>query len=142
MEPWIVWGILALVFGIIEASTINLISIWFMVSALVTMLCSLADISVTAQIVLFAIVTIILLVATRPLIKKFNSSKSEPLNADRCIGKTAVVIEAIDNIQSTGQVKVDGQIWSAVSASGEPIEQGKYVTIERIEGVKLYVSNK
>lgn len=140
IQPWIVWGIMIIVFGIIEATTTNLIAIWFMASSLITMICALAGVPLQGQIVIFAIATVVLLIATRPFVKRFTNGETEPLNADRCIGQQAVVIEAIDNMQAKGQVKVGGVVWSARSLSGEPIPDGETVTIEKIEGVKVFVT--
>jgi len=80
-----------------------------------------------------------MLLITRPLVKKKLIVKSESTNADRCIGKTATVTEDIDNINATGQVKVDGQIWTARSINSSIIKKGTNVTVEKIDGVKLIV---
>ena len=79
---------------------------------------------------------------TRPLVKKYVNSRSQPTNADMVIGKEALVTEAIDNVESAGAVAVGGKVWTARSENGEPIEVGSIVTVLRIEGVKLIVSAK
>ena len=91
---------------------------------------------------MFVAVSAITLILTRPLIKKHLKSKNEPTNADRVIGQTGVVIEKIDNVSAVGQVKVDGQIWSARCIEDTVIDEGKQVEIKRIDGVKLMVAEK
>lgn len=136
------WIILAVVLGIIEAGTVNLVTIWFAVGALAAFITSLITESFLIQLSVFTVVSVICLVITRPLIKKFVREKSVPTNADRIIGAEAVVTENIDEISGTGQIKVMGQIWSARTENGEPIEKGKSVIIRRIEGVRAVVEKK
>ncbi len=136
------WIILAVVLGIIEAGTVNLVTIWFAVGALAAFITSLITESFLIQLSVFTVVSVICLVITRPLIKKFVREKSVPTNADRIIGAEAVVTENIDEISGTGPIKVMGQIWSARTENGEPIEKGKSVIIRRIEGVRAVVEKK
>ena len=79
---------------------------------------------------------------TRPIVRKKLNTKIQPTNLDRCIGEQALVIEDIDNSKTQGQVKVDGKIWMARSENGENISKNSVVTVEKIEGAKLIVSNK
>ena len=94
------------------------------------------------QIVLFFVVSIAALAATRPLVQKMLHRDETPTNADRVIGQTAVVTEAIDNIEGKGQVNISGQIWSARSQEGVSIPVGTEVKVLRIEGVKVFVTLK
>jgi membrane protein implicated in regulation of membrane protease activity len=92
------------------------------------------------QFVVFAVVSLVLLIATRPLVRKLRGNvKIIPTNADRCIGQSAVVIEDIDDTSGKGQVKVAGNVWSALSSDGSSIEKGRDVTVLEIKGVKLVV---
>ena len=91
---------------------------------------------------MFVVVSAIALLVTRPLVKRLKRRGAEPTNADRYIGKTAVVVERIDNENATGLVKVDNQKWTARSVDGSPIEEGMTVTVAAIEGVKLMVALK
>ena len=100
-------------FGIFESLTAQLVSVWFVIGAVAALVSSLAGAEFYVQIIVFIAVSVLMLLITRPLVKKKLIVKSEPTNADRCIGKTATVTEDIDNINATGQVKVDGQIWTA-----------------------------
>lgn len=135
----IVWIALLVFFVIIEAATAQLVTIWFAAGALVSLIAALLHAPIWLQAVLFFVVSGITLAATRPLVKKLTKKQESRLNADRCIGQTAVVTEAVDNLAGKGMVKADGKDWSARSADGSIIPEGTYVTIEKIEGVKLIV---
>ena len=91
------------------------------------------------QVVLFLSVSAITLAATRPLVRKM-SAKAVPTNLDRAIGSAARVTEEIDNDAGTGAVYVDGKTWSARSSDGSPIPVGAKVVVDRMEGVKLFVT--
>ena len=135
----VIWVIALILFAIIEAATVQLVSVWFAVGALAALIADLLGANVTVQFVAFLVVSIICFIVTRPLVKKFSASKIQSTNADRCIGETAVVVEAIDNVNAKGQVKVNGNIWSARSENDEVIAEGEKVTVLKIEGVKLIV---
>ena len=91
------------------------------------------------QIGLFLVVSVLCLLAVRPLAKKFINNKVQPTNADRILGTEAQVTENIDNIQGKGAVTIGGVAWSARSEDGTPIPAGSLVRILRIEGVKVFV---
>lgn len=133
-----VWlGILILAI-IAEAVTAGLVSIWFVPSALAAMILALCNVPVYLQVTVFLGLSIILLIFSRTIWKKYTSFKPvEPTNADALIGQIGIVTEAINNIDASGEVKVNGQHWSARSQNGVPIEKDKHVRILSIEGVKL-----
>lgn len=133
---WIFWLMLVIILSIIEIATVNLLTIWFVISGIVAMILSffIKDVAVVSTV--FAILGIILLLITRPLVKKFAKSKDENINLGRVIGKTGIVTEEIRKNQ-VGEVKVDGKRWSAIS--NKKIEVGSEVIIDAIEGVKLIV---
>ncbi|MBQ7097441.1 MAG: NfeD family protein [Clostridia bacterium] len=135
----IMWLILAVVLGVIEAFTPALVCIWFAVSALAAALISALGLGVWWQIGIFILLSVILLIITRPLARKFVASKTVATNADRIIGAEGVVILPLDPIENNGQVKVMGQIWSAKSLSGERIEKDAAVVVKGLEGVKVVV---
>ncbi len=140
-ELTIFWLVAVIILGIIEASTVSLVCIWFALGALAALISSLFGGPLWLQILLFIIVTVVTLIFTRPLVKKYFSKDShKPTNADMVIGKDANVIEAIDNLSGTGAVRCMGKIWSARSENGEIIAEGQIVTPVKIEGVKLIVS--
>lgn len=142
MGEYMVWVWLALLvlFIITEIVTVQLTTVWFAGGALISMLLAAFGIkSIAVQVIVFLAVSIILLIATRPLVKKHINKKSQPTNADRCIGSQAIVTEEINNLLGKGSAKVNGVEWTARSLSGEIIETGSTVTVERIDGVKLIV---
>lgn len=135
----IMWIVLLLGFLCVEAATAQLVTIWFALGSLAALLSCIFGANTIVQFVLFAAVSAIALIATRPLVKKFIKKPHQPTNADRCIGRTALVTEEINNVISKGQAKIDGSVWSARSEDGSVISAGAEVTVVRIEGVKLIV---
>ena len=135
-----IWFGLLILFGILEAVTVSVVSIWFMAGSLAAILAALCGASLPVQIVLFLAGSVALLGSLRALDRKYVSPKITATNADRVIGKTAVVTESIDNIAAQGAVKVGGVVWTARSSGGKPIAAGAQVQVDRIEGVKLYVT--
>ena len=137
---YILWAAAIVIFGVLEAVTVQLVSIWFVIGAVAALIASLCGANFLTQVLIFVGVTIVALLLTRPLVKKRLKPKTESTNADRCIGQEAVVTEKIDNIAATGLVKVGGSVWTARTADGSVIEQGAIVKVEKIEGVKLIVT--
>lgn len=133
------WLCAAVLFGVVEAATAGLVSVWFAVGSVGAFFAALADLSMTVQLVVFAAVSAAALAVTRPLVARFGRSRHVPTNLDRVIGRTAGVTEDIDNDAATGAVYVDGKTWTARSADGTVIPTGTQVEIERMEGVKLFV---
>ena len=136
------WTALVVGFGIIEASTAQLVCIWLAGGALGALFASLCNLSVIWQTVIFIIVSAILIAATRPLVKKLRSVKTVSTNTDALIGQSAVVTEDIDNLREKGAVKLGGITWTARSEDGNPILAESIVTVCRISGVKLYVKKE
>ena len=135
----IAWLVLLLLFSLGEALTVGLTSIWFAAGALAALVCALLGGPIWLQIGLFLVVSVLCLLAVRPLAKKFINNKVQPTNADRILGTDAQVTENIDNIQGKGAVTIGGVAWSARSEDGTPIPAGSLVRILRIEGVKVFV---
>lgn len=134
------WVVALVVFLIVEAVTAGLVSIWFVFGSLVALICAALGAAVWLQIFWFDIVSVATLVLTRPLVKRYVDSRSVATNADRSIGRAAVVTERIDNLAATGAVKLDGVVWTARSTDDAvAIETGERVTVRAIEGVKLIV---
>lgn len=135
-----VWlGILA-VMVVLEIVTSQLVSVWFAVGALASMLVALAGVeALWVQIVVFVVVSAIAVAVTRPLVRKMVNIKAEPTNADMVIGKIGVVTDKIDNIAETGLVKVNGSLWTARTEDGSVVEIGEKVNVLKISGVKLIV---
>ena len=139
------WIALAVVLLIAECLTTQLISVWMGASAAVTaiLVAIFPSIGIPYQILIFVLLSAVLLAATRPLVKKFlHQKKGNETNLDRLIGGTAVVVEAINNIDGVGRVKIQGNYWAARSADGSEIPAETLVTFENIEGNKAIVSIK
>ena len=137
----IIWLGLMIVFLIVEASCpIHLVSIWFAVGSLVAAVAAMLGAEIWLQITLFVIVAAGLLACLRPLTKKFLNPKVIATNVDSVIGSRGLVTDAIDNLSASGQVKLGAMVWTARSSSGEPIPVGAKVQVDRIEGVKVFVS--
>lgn len=137
----VIWVGILILMVIIEALSAQLFSIWFVAGALAAAVVSMFVPSLSVQIVVFVSVSLVLLAVTRPFVKKLKSNiKVVPTNADRYLGKTAVVLEDIDETKGSGQVKVEGSVWSARAANGGSISKGSEVTVTEIKGVKLIVA--
>ena len=124
----------------VEALTSDLFAIWFFPAALVSMILSLCGVAAWIQIICFFIIGVALVIATRPLCKKFLQGKEVKTNAEALVGKICMVTEEICNIKEEGEVKVGGLCWSARSFDEErTIAVGEQVEIVSIQGVKLIV---
>ena len=136
-----IWLGLLVAFLIVEAACpIHLVSIWFALGSLAALVVSVLKGALWLQILVFVLVSVALLIALWPLTKKFLNPKVTPTNIDSVIGSIGIVTAPIDNIEAHGQVKLSGMEWTARSTSGEPIAEGTRVKVDRIEGVKVYVS--
>ena len=128
---------------IAEASTVSLVSIWFVPSACIAMILALCNVPLWIQLVVFFITFLLLMMFIKPLCKKWLGVKTVATNADTVIGLDAVVSEPINNLEAKGQVKVRGQVWSARSADeAVTYTEGEIVRVLRIEGVKLICEKK
>lgn len=134
-----VWLSAILIFIVLEVLTYQLVCIWFVGGSLAALLAYALGASVNFQIVGFFVVSILLLILTRPVLKKHILSKQEKTNIDSIPGKTGIVIENIDNNYQKGKVKLDGMEWTARSFDNELIDEGKNVQIVEISGIKLIV---
>ncbi len=135
-----VWLVLAIIFLIIEANTVAMVSLWFCAGAIGAMIAAFLNAPVYAQIIVFVVVSALMLAALRPFVRKYFNPKVEKTNIDAVIGSVGTVIRPIDNIEATGQVKLSGMEWTARSTSGAPIPQGTIVKVDRVEGVKVFVT--
>lgn len=135
----ILWGIVFALCVIAELATLQLVSIWFAAGALGAFIAAAAGAPVVVQAVIFTIVSVLLLLVTRPLLQKLRVQHVVPMNADGEVGKLAVVTEAIDNTASTGRVRIGGVHWRARSQDGTPIPQGANVRVTAIEGTTAFV---
>ena len=133
-----VWLFVMIAAIVIEVNTVDLVSIWFVPSACVTMILALCKVQIWIQLVVFFAVFFLLIICLKPVFKKNLGLKIVPTNADALVGAQAVVIEPIDNLHAKGQVKIRGQVWTARSSEeGVTYEKGEVVSVLAIEGVKL-----
>ncbi len=136
---WHYWLIAAGIFFVIEIFTAGFLVFWLGIAALIAMIVSFFIPNLTIQMIVFIIFSIILLLATKPLIKKFMNVKETKTNAFSIIGKKALVIKNIDSINKSGQIKVNGEVWSAIGKNDDTIEKGTEVEVVSINGVKAVV---
>ena len=130
------WMVVFLGLVFLELATINLVSIWFAIGALVSFIVSLYVEDITVQIAVFVAVSAVSLLLTKKIVKKLRTREPEKTNLDRVIGKIGIVTEEITKLEP-GEVKVDGKKWSAISS--KKIKVGSKVEILSIDGVKLNV---
>ncbi len=136
---YIIWLCAALLFVFLEALSAGINFIWFAAGALLAAAASFFTGSVIIQLTVFVLVSAICLLAFRPLVKKKFNGKIIPTNYDRVIGQTGKVTEDIKNDENVGQILVAGQVWSALSETGEEIAKGSYVKVSEIKGVRAVV---
>lgn len=133
------WAIAFVVFVLVELSTsMALVSIWFAAASLVSLLFALFKASFLTQLVAFVVSSIILLIVTRPFVRKMQKTIS-PTNYELDVGKNAKVIEDIDNSTGRGRVRLDGTDWAARTEDGSSASAGQTVTVVKVEGTKLIV---
>lgn len=138
---WQIWLIMAGICLIIEIMTVGFLIFWFAIGALLAMVVSFFTNNVIMQTSVFVISSTILIFATKPFVKKFASNKNAiQTNVYSTVGKIGIVTKDIDSLQSLGQVKVGGEVWSAIGLDDMNIPQGTEVEIKEIKGVKAIVA--
>lgn len=135
-----VWLGLMILFLIAEGATVSLVSLWFAAGAVVAMFAALLGAGVWLQTGLFLAVSGALLLMLRPIVRRYLVPKITATNVDSLVGATGLVTVAIDNVTASGQVKLGAMEWTARSTTGENIPQGTLIRVDRIEGVKVYVT--
>lgn len=141
MNPFaVIWLVALVVFLLIEASTVTVVSLWFAAGSLVAMIAALLGLEFWLQAVVFAVVSIALLLCLRPVLRRYFTPKLVRTNADSLIGTQGMITAAVDNIAATGKVKLGAMEWSARSTDGQPIPEGTLVTVDKIEGAKVLVT--
>ncbi len=139
-EIMILWLVVVIISIIIEAVTMGLTSIWFAGGALVALAAAALKLPIAVQVILFFVVSLLLVLFTRPMAVKYFNKDRIKTNAESLVGRQAIVISEIDNLQGVGQVIVGGQEWSARSIEdGVKLTTGTVVDIVAINGVKLMV---
>ncbi len=136
---WQIWLIIAGLFFVAEMITVGFLVFWLGVGALFAMVVSFFTSNLIAQTTVFVISSALLILITKPFVKKFVDVKPTKTNAFSIIGKKALVIKEINPIKSTGQIKVNGEVWTAETENDEIIAEGSEVEILQIKGVKVVV---
>lgn len=139
-QAYVIWLAVFIICLVIEAATLGLTTIWFAFGAFVSLLLSIIGVNVPIQVFVFLIVSGALLYFTRPIalkvLKKIGHVKT---NYESIIGKVGIVTERVDNIAGKGQAKVEGQMWSCRSLTGDTIDKDMRVMVSQVKGVKLIV---
>ena len=135
---WKIWLIISGICLIVESFTLGFFVFWVSIGAIFALITSLFTTNIIIQSTVFVITSTLLLLLTKPLIKKFvKTPKAKPTNVYSIIGKEGIVLETIDSINGTGKVKVNGELWSAISDSN--IEKNEKIKVISVNGVKLKV---
>ena len=137
---WQIWLIVAGVFFIAEIFTTGFLVFWFGLGAIFAMIASFFIQDLVIQTTIFLIVSVILIFATRPLVNKFLKTDTVSTNVFSIIGKHGIVVKELNSIEGTGQIKVNGEVWSAEDLNGNSIPEGSEVVVLKITGVKAIVS--
>ena len=132
-----VWLVIAVVLAVVEASTAQLVCIWFALGAICSMITAMITDSVWVQVVVFVFSTAVFLVLTRKIVRRLTDAKASKTNAEALIGREFIIQEEVDNDKETGTVKASGIVWSVRNSVEGVIPSGTRVIIEKIEGVKL-----
>ena len=132
------WAGLAVAFLVLEGCTVAMVSLWFAIGAAAALILSLLGAAFWLQVLGFLAVSGLLLALLRPMMRKY--VKTTKTNVDSVLGTEGLVTESIDNVAYQGQVKLGAMTWTARSTSGAPISTGTQVVVDRVEGVKLFVS--
>lgn len=136
----LLWLGLLVLFLVAEGASVALVSVWFASGSLVALIAALLGGPLWLQILLFVAVSVGLLAMLRPFVRKYLRPRISRTNVDAVVGTQGFVTEAIDNVAASGQVKLGAMPWTARSTSGEPIPTGTRIRVDRVEGVKVYVS--
>ena len=136
----IFWLAAMVVFLAAEAMTVTLVSIWFAAGALGAILVALLGGNLMLQVTVFLLLAILLLLSLRGIVRRYITPRISKTNIDSIIGTTGIVLTPVNNISAMGQVQVGGVEWSARSSDNTPIPAGTLVKVDRIEGVKVFVT--
>ena len=136
----IFWLGAMIVFLLAEAATVTLVSIWFAAGALAAVVVALTGAGLGFQVTVFLLVAALMLISLRGVVRRYIRPKLVRTNVDAVIGTTGIVTTPINNVAALGQVKLGGMEWSARSTDGSHIPEGTLIRVDRVEGVKVFVS--
>ena len=135
----ILWLVFFIVFLVVEVITVSLTCIWFAAGALLALILALFNVPVVVQVIVFAIVSIVLMIFTKPILSKKLLANREKTNYESVIGQNAKVTEQINNIENKGTVMLNGLEWTARSVDDRVMEVDTIVEVVKVEGVKVIV---
>ncbi len=138
-KDFILWLVLFVIFIVVEIMTVSLTSIWFAAGAFLALITTFFDLDFMVQIVLFGVVSVVLMIFTKPLFSKHFLNKRAVTNYESIIGQQAKVTERINNIENKGTVMINGLEWTARTDGNIIIEENTIVEVVRVEGVKVIV---
>lgn len=133
-----IWALLIVGFAVVEGMTLGLTSIWFAIGSIFALIAAMLKLPFLAQIIVFLASSIVMLIYTKPIAEKQLKVGATKTNVEELIGLTGFVVKKIEE-HAPGQVKVKGQIWTAISENGSEMELDQEVTVVLVEGVKLIV---
>lgn len=136
----IIWLVLLILFLVAEAATVTMVSLWFAAGSLAALIVAVTGGSLGLQIFVALAVSALLLACLRPVVRKHFTPGLTKTNVDAVIGSCGYVTADIDNVSAMGTVKLGAMEWTARSATGAPIPKGTLVKVDRIEGVKAFVT--
>lgn len=139
MTQLIIWGVLFIGLIILESVTAQMVSVWFALGSLAAFITAIFSDSFVVELIVFILVSVILLIFTRPFVKKYLITKKCPTNADMALGQEGIVIQEIDNLRGVGRIMLHGQSWNARTEDDSVVAKDQKVTVIRIEGVTAYV---
>ena len=135
----IVWLIATIAFGVLESVTAQFVSIWFAGGALCSLIAFLLGADARWQMLVFGVASGLLLIFTRPIVKRLTKNTDSKTNLDAVIGKKAVVTKETDGFGDFGEAKLEGKLWTVKSLDESVLAEGDVVFVEKVEGVKLVV---
>lgn len=136
----IFWLAAMVVFIAAEAMTVSLVSIWFAAGALGAIIVALLGGGLVLQVTVFLMLAVALLLSLRSIVRKHFTPHVTKTNIDSVIGATGIVVTPVNNIAALGQVQINGMEWSARSSDNSHIPAGAMVRVDRVEGVKVFVT--
>ena len=139
-----IWAAIFVAAIIIETQTMDMITIWFMPSALIAMVLGILKLPIIVQCLVFVVLTVIMLILSKTVLKRFFKRREpEKTNVEALIGQEAVIVEAVDHLAGTGSAKLNGLLWSARAENeGDVLVPGDVVIVKAISGVKLICAKK
>jgi len=136
---WSVWLIASSIMFILEIFTVGFLLFFPAIGAFLAFIFAVFRATSEIQVIVFVVSSLLMIAFIRPIVTKFFKSKDIAMNSRSLIGKNGIVIKTINNLEGKGQVKVAGEIWTAVSESDDEIAEGSTILVQKVEGVKLVV---